>query len=76
MMDQVNDLAALEGEDTGFKQSQNDYIVADDHRRPSRFIDPSVLMQLKSNHQYEEESKLQSRHRNSILQYVPPVKET
>jgi hypothetical protein len=44
MMDQVNDLAALEGEDTGFKQSQNDYIVSDDHRRPSRFIDPSVLM--------------------------------
>lgn len=44
MMDQVNDLVALEGEDTGFKQSQNDYIVADDHRRPSRFIDPSVLM--------------------------------
>jgi len=40
-VDQNNDLAALEGEDnTGFKQTDSDYIVAEDHRRPSRFVDP------------------------------------
>jgi hypothetical protein len=42
----VNDLEALEGEDAAFKSPENDYIMAEDHRRPSRFIDPSVLMQL------------------------------
>ncbi len=39
LQDQVNDLAALEGEDGDFKQPENDYIVAEDHRRPSRLID-------------------------------------
>lgn len=39
LLDQVNDLAALEGEDNDFKQPENDYIMAEDHRRPSRFVD-------------------------------------
>jgi len=64
----VNDLEALEGEDAAFKSPENDYIMAEDHRRPSRFIDPSVLMQLqKHNMQQEEEVKGQNRHRQSLL---------